>query len=65
MLTKGDLKNIDTLLSKRFKVELVPIKSDISKMRKDMRQSLSKSPKFPGLGRLLSTPHRAYFQVKY
>jgi len=41
MLTKGDLKNIDTLLSKRFKVELIPIKSDISKMRKDIDAIIS------------------------
>jgi len=36
MLTKTDLKKIDNLLDKRFKIELKPIKSDISKIRKDI-----------------------------
>lgn len=40
MLTKSDLKEIDRVVSKRIKTEikteLKPIKSDISKMRKDI-----------------------------
>lgn len=34
MLTKTDIKEIDNLLSKRLKIELKPIKSDLSKIRK-------------------------------
>lgn len=45
MLTKTDLKEIGNLLDerldKKFKIELKPIKSDISKIRKDIDAIIS------------------------
>ncbi len=37
MLTKGDLGEIDKLLTKRIKAELSPAKDDISHIRKDIK----------------------------
>lgn len=37
MLTKGDLQEIDKVLTKRMKAELKPVKDDVSHMRKDIK----------------------------
>ena len=37
MLTKSDLKEIDLVVSNRIKVELKPVKEDISQIRKDTK----------------------------
>lgn len=41
MLTKTDLKQIDNVLASRLRQELKPVKSDISKIRKDVDVMLS------------------------
>ncbi len=37
MLTKSDLKQIDSVVSKRIKKEMKPLKSDVSNIRKDTK----------------------------
>lgn len=37
MLTKTDLKQIDGVVSRRFKKEVKPLKSDVSHIRKDIK----------------------------